>query len=551
MRSVAPAVRYIDSDLGEEAFCVRKDELITLWGCELMPLQSDCVKISYKSSPSASWQVLKNYLVQTSIAISGGHNPTDASYTFSGFPSLADNYELNDPLYANGFQISGITYCREHDSPFKTVGYSLSWIYRVQDDTHAKVSYTNFGRGFRFYVEGYYKFEYDESRSALYRQTSSNFPIVNPDTQDYNTFKYNGSVPWTPSDSSLYEHGDSLVRSIIIKCKSNFDVVSNSTYVNNNVSISSSNIESFVALTADNICKKVGLNIKSKSYLLPSANGSVLARQYCASDNFLIDVSSTGVASSVINQFDKAMGVQSGEVVKNLRNRTFDTANFLGPGDFVQHIASTPGSLDCAQKIDMRNSRFYNCIFKNVIFGSPGNSQLILDGSLFFQCSFFNCKFYLNGQNIAIKNCNVNNSSVRDGFLIFNGSYGNMISDVIFKDTDKPFVFVNGVNANRNNFIMMNNCSQAGDVEIGSCPFVNVVGDSNNSGSFSGNIVMRNYIDDGSGDPIRIEKTSAHGNFFGGNYMISHGNVSLADDARQKQKNKDIIKYPSIKPYIP
>jgi hypothetical protein len=98
---------------------------------------------------------------------------------------------------------------------------------------------------------------------------------------------------------------------------------------------------------------------------------------------------------------------------------------------------------------------------------------------------------------------------------------------------------------------MMNNCSQAGDVEIGSCPFVNVVGDSNNSGSFSGNIVMRNYIDDGSGDPIRIEKTSAHGNFFGGNYMISHGNVSLADDARQKQKNKDIIKYPSIKPYIP
>lgn len=546
IRSAAPAVIVIDQNLGQEVYVVRKNEIITLWGCEMMPLQSDCIRISYKSTASSSWTVLKDYLAQTSLGIFGSNVSADPNLFLSGSPSLADNYELNDPVYKDGFKISGVTYCREHDSPFKTVGYSGSWIYRQEQQIHAKVSYNNFGRGFRFFQDGYYKFDYDESKSALYKKTTGSANPVDPDAADYNTFKYNGSVPWTPVDRSLYEHGDVLLRSIIIRCATNFDAVANASYSDSDLSSLNPTVSSLPINTNQNICRKIGLQVKSKSYDV--SGGS---KPTCSANGFLIDISSAGVASTTVNQFDTNMSFTSGTIVKNIRNRTFDTINFVGPGDFVQHISPIPGSDYCAQPVDMRNSRFYNCTFKNVIFGSPGKSQLILDGSIFFQCNFESCKLYLNPKNILFKNCTVNNSSVSEGFLIMNGSFGNMFTDLIVKDTNRPFVFVNNENSNNSNFIIMSNFSQGGDVELGSCPFVNVVPGSNtaNSSSFSGNIIMRNYIDDGSGDPVRIEKTSAHGNFFGGNYMISHGNLSLAEDLKQKQKNKDFIRYPSIKPY--
>lgn len=542
MRAIAPAVPVIDQNLGQEVYVVRKNEITMLWGCEMMPLQSDCIRISYKPNASSPWVILKDFLSQTSLSIFGNNSPTGSNLFFSGFPSLADNYELNDSRYGNGFQISGVTYCREHDSPFKTVGFSGSWLYRQEQLIHAKVSYNNFGRGLRFFQDGYYKLDYDESQSALYKKTTGSANPVDPDANDYSTFKYNGSVPWTPVDRSLYEHGDLLIRSIIVRCATDFDAVSNSSYSNAEPASLPATVNSFSATTAANICKKIGLHVKSKSYdyYVP-----------CSSSKFLIDISSSGVTSTTIDQFDRNMAFSSGTVVKNLRNRTFDTVHFLGPGDFVQHLPSVPGSIYCAQPVDMRNSRFYNCTFKNVIFGSPGNSQLILDGSVFFQCTFISCKFYLNAKNILFKNCTINNSSVSEGFLIMNGSFGNMFTDLIVKDTNRPFVFINNSYSNNSNFIIMSNFTQGGDVELNSCPFINVIPGSNpaNSSSFSGNIIMRNYIDDGSGDPVRIEKTSAHGNFFGGNYMISHGNLSLAEDLKHKQKNKDFIRYPSIKPY--
>ena len=539
LRSVAPAISYFDTSMGKEVYAVNISQIFHLFGCEMTALLSDCIKISYSDDPSIPenrWTVIKPFVGHTSFSIVGDSLSGSLGLFISALPKLSPTFVGN----ASVFSISGTPHVQE-EHPYGGRINEDYWIKSNINETHIDVMLENFCRAFRLFVTGYYKIEFDQTSSALYRQVNPGNLITNPDSLDYLVVRRSGLPPWTPVDKSTIEHGHLLLDSIIIRCVERYDVVSGTEYEDK---IASTLLlpQSVVGLdmsTLENVYRIPGQVVNAKEYETKLA---------CSSDMYFLDLTSSEVSTSTIAATDRNIAVLDGSSIKLLRNRIFDGLIFNGPGDFVQHLTPTFGSEYCAYTVDMRNSRFYHCVFNGVKFGASYGSQLIMDGSLFFSCEFNNCQFNVSAKNMLFSKCKVNNNSIYSGFFIAYGSFGNVFSGISISDANNAFIFMGSEYGNDNNLFSYINIDSSSSIGFNSS-FVSAFPSGDIPGSFSGNIFLRNHVDKCDGDPIFLGKINAHGNLFIGNNFLSSGKISLASNTSNPQEYKPDV-YSTIFPYV-
>ena len=288
-------------------------------------------------------------------------------------------------------------------------------------------------------------------------------------------------------------------------------------------------------------------NIPTKNYVPEaySVNTTTGNKTSCSSDKYMIDTSYLPMFTSASN--DQNISVPPSSVMRNFRNRIFDSVVFNGPGDFVMHEQLQSGAR-CAITVDMRNTRFYHCEFNSIVFGADSGSQLILDGSIFYSCDFRNCKFNISPKNMLFNKCRINNCHE---FMNAYGAYGNAFAGLAANDVLNLFNFIGGKSGNDNNLFTFINVNSSLSQSTHNC-FISCIPGSSGSGSFSGNIAFRNYVDGSDGDPVHIGKVNAHGNLFSNNYFFSSGKISLADNQKEKEKrfNKDSNQYPILRQYV-
>jgi len=534
LRSVAPAVAYFDTDFGQTAYAINKNEVFHLWGCEMTALRADCVRIRYKSSSTGSWVVIKDYLNQTSLSVAGSSSGPDY---VQGFPQASGNFVGSDGSGSSVSYISGGTNYGNEEKPYGPIGQP---VISHNDGSFAEIDvlFENFSRAFKFLVPGYYSIDFDITKSALYKQLTTSHTIVNPDDMDYDNFSKNATVPWTPIDKASLEYGDLLVSNILVRCVDNVDVINSSNYSLTAYSPASQSQSGLAASSTVNAYRNPGLVVNSVGYTTGKTTS-------CSSDNYLIDTSS--LPMFVSGSSDQNISVPSSSSMRNFRNRIFDSVIFNGPGDFIMHEQLQSGAR-CAITVDMRNTRFYNCEFNNVVFGADRGSQLILDGSIFYSCNFRNCKFNISPKNMLFNKCRINNCH---DFMNAYGAYGNAFAGLAANDVLNLFNFIGGKSGNNNNlFTFINvNTSISQSIHNG---FISSQPGLDGSGSFSGNIIFRNYVDGSDGDPVYLGKVNAHGNLFSNNFFFSSGKISLADNQkeREKQLNKSPNQYPILRQYV-
>ena len=533
LRGVAPAIRWFDSSVSEEVYVVEKNKQIHLSGCEMTPLEADCIKIRYKSTAGGSYNTVKNYYTQTSYTVTDTTEDTtdggDILYTkIVGSPTMPRNrygYETSYFTYKDGTT----TVAQEFDTQQGIGANLLRNDYASQDPIG--INNYNFSRSITFKETGYFEITLDEAQSALYKATSTNTILTNPDAQsNYNLYKTTTRGPWTPVDHSAHPNGSLFKRKIIIKCVENFDVLDSTTITPNTDTITSSVLESAYTPTSARSINRVDLTIQGTNY-----TNSI--------NKYFIETSS--LSQQTMGTNDKNITINSGSAYKVLRNKIFNNTIFNGSGDFVK-VEVTAG---VTTTVDMRNSTFINCKFKNITFGTKDFKQLILDGSKFFNCEFINCKFYIRPQNIIFNNCYFNNHGHLSGLFFFNGSDGNVFIDCRMRNITQPFYFDNSYSKNNiNNLIYRVYCYDSINIS-NRCSFIKVINnDVNTPGVFVGNIVLSNYVARSVGDPIVIE-SSASLNLFGLNYFESSGSVKLGTeknpDADPKNQYYAFINFPN------
>lgn len=520
LRGVAPAIRLIDSETNEEVYVVEKNKQIHLTGCEMAALEADCIQIRYKSTATGSYNIVKNYLPQTTYSV------TD---TLSGSDILATKIEGSPKMpRARYASEGGATYfiyndgatpvAQEFDtqqgiggSPFLRVAYAS------QDPIN--INNYNFSRSITFRATGYFEITLDESQSALYRDTGTNIELSNPDQQsDYNTYKTTTRGPFTPVDHATQTNGSFFKRKIIVKCVENSDSLNSppSVIPTGTQSFGSSLLETAITTTSNTrTINRVALNVKGTKY----ANS--IKKYFIETDSLSTDT---------VEVTDKNITIDVGLPYKVLRNRIFNNTIFDGSGSFGD-FARVEIVGGVTTTVDMRNSNFINCKFVNVTFGTKDFKQLILDGSRFFNCEFVNCKFYLCPQNIIFNNCYFNNFGNYSGLFFFNGSDGNVFIDCRMRNITQPFSFNNSYGKNNiNNLFYKVYCYDSLNL-TSRCSFVKVTGDDSTDppGAFVGNIAISNYISRSIGDPIIIE-SSASLNLFCVNYFESSGSIRLGKE---------------------
>lgn len=513
LRSVTPSIEYMEGT--DTVFFVQQDKQIYLTGCEMSALQADCIKISYKANPSDSYTVIKNYVSQTVFNVTPTYDDTNntnlISVKISATPVMNKRKFGNENSFRYSYQ--GSIILEEYDT-YTGATDSLSITGNAEQDPIGINNY-NFSRSFIFKTPGYYKIELDESQSALYKVTSTNTILTNPDSQsDYNSYKSSTTGPWTRVDHASHQNGSFFKREIIVKCVNNYDAILQSNIVTQiNEYTQSPPLQSVTVYTPSTVADRRKITVKD---LL--INGQTYAsNQY---EKYCIETS--GLSTATFNASDKQITTNS-PTYKILRNSIFSDIIFNGSGiTNLVKIESTGGIITT---VDMRNTLFKNCIFRGIIFGSKNYNQLILDGSTFESCEFINCKFYIRPKNILFKNCIINNTGNYAPIFNMNGSDGNVFIDLTFNNVDRPFIFDNGNNKNNLNNLFYRVFSTDSPSATNRCSFVKVIQSDSTPGVFVGNIAMMNSIV-AVGDPIVIE-SSASLNLFTMNYFQSNGSVKL------------------------
>lgn len=512
IRSVAPAVHFFDQSLGISAYAVEKNSLIHIWGCEMTALMADCIKISY-SSDGKNYFIVKNYLEQNAFVQLGGHSPIEESFYGYGSPSLSKNYVAESA----DFIVSNKNYgSEEHAHGGMSRG---SLLLNKGKEIHFDVLAENFIRAFKFYVEGYYKIEIDVSKSSLYKSLDKSYPAVYPESYPYDNFRKRPVFPWSPIDPSSYEHGEFLVSEVILKCVSKFDVISKRVYENITLNIEENVINGITLSTYENVCNISGLKVLPLQY----EKKYDLHRNY----GFLINIDSDLVDSYTVGIFDKNHYIEKGVLVKNLRNRIFDSTEFVGPADFVMQIPYFGSNGESVQPVDMRNSRFFNCKFNSVSFGSNDYKQIILDGSVFEGCEFENCSLSISCNNVIFKNCIIKNSIISKGFASLENSNKNAFIGNRIIETVNPFSFYGKSCSNLFAFNSIDSGLAYGNL---SC-FLNADSTDSDKNEFSGNIIIKNNINTSDGSPLHLGKISSYGNLIAFNSINSFGSISISEES--------------------
>lgn len=521
LRAIAPSISYFDTLLGQEAQAVNIGQIFHLFGCEMNALLADCVQISFKRNPSDSWTVIKPFVTQTSFSVYGSSLPSGQGLSVSALPSLPATFVGDGSV----FFFEGM-HCAQEEHPYGGRINETYWIKSNTKEIHIDVMLENFSRAFRLFSEGYYEIKFDQTSSAMYSQVNDNNLVTDPDSSGYLEFRKSGLPPWTSVDRSMLEYGHLLFDSIVIRCVDHYDVIQDAAFSDLSVSVSSQSVVGLDMSTQVNIFRKPGLVVKAKRYV---------TKLGCSSDSYLLDLIVSSVLSTVTTAIDNNIAVSTGSYIKLLRNRLFDGVIFNGPGDFVQHLPPDIGSGYCALPVDMRHSKFYHCIFNGVKFGASHGSQLIMDGCLFYSCEFVNCQFNVSAKNMLFSKCKVNNNGIPGGFFVSHGSFGNVFSGMFITDTNNAFIFMGSDYGNDNNMFSFINIDSSTNIGYSSS-FVSAFPSGDISGSFSGNIFLRNHVDKCDGDPVFFGKTNAHGNLFIGNYFLSSGQISLARNSSNPQE---------------
>jgi uncharacterized protein YjbI with pentapeptide repeats len=513
LRSVTPSIEYMEGT--DTVFFVQQDKQIYLTGCEMSALQADCIKISYKANLSDSYTVIKNYVSQTVFNVTNTYDDTNntnlISVKISATPVMNKRKFGNENSFRYSYQ--GSTILEEYDT-YTGATDNLSITGNAEQDPIGVNNY-NFSRSFIFKTPGYYKIELDEAQSALYKTTSTNTILTNPDAQsDYNSYKSSTTGPWTPVDHASHQNGNFFKRQIIVKCVNNYDAILQSNIVTEiNEFTGSPPPQTQTVYIPSSAADRRKISVKDL-LINGQTYGSNQYEKYCIETN--------GLSTATFNASDKQITTNS-STYKILRNSIFSDIIFNGSGiTNLVKIESTGGIITT---VDMRNTLFKNCIFKGIVFGSKNYNQLILDGSTFESCEFINCKFYIRPKNILFKNCNINNTGNYAPIFNINGSDGNVFIDLIFNNVDRPFVFDNGDNKNNLNNLFYRVFSTDSPSATNRCSFVKVMQSNSTPGVFVGNIAMMNCIV-AVGDPIVIE-SSASLNLFTMNYFESNGSVKL------------------------
>lgn len=532
IRSIAPAIQIYDNEnYADTIYLIQKNKLVYIFGCEMTPLESDCIKIEYVSGSNV---LVKPYVSQTSFIVSNvsevdSNGATDYySTSISGSPVMKRtklNNESSFKYYANLDNTNGNELVvEEFDTATGTSELILDNTYSLEKPT--KINNYNFCRSFKFLVDGYYIITLDESKSALYKNIDTHYPISNPDSStNYNQYKSTTRGPWSPTAYGTMKHGQFLKRQIIIRCvdcTNNMDLqtLSDSTSINfnlNNQSLSDGN-------TNDDIV--AGITLRTLTTVLKSPNLLISGASYNGTEpaysnvGFCIDPTKANTElTAMFRDTNIAVGVLV--PVYNLRNRIFDSLVFSGSADFVKQEISA----GLSKTTDMRNSTFKNCKFTNITFGSPDGRQLLLDGSSFINCKFENCKFIVSPRNMLIKNCTIDSRSNMNGFFECKGSDGNLFIDLQIKNCPQPFVFDNSNGKDNINNLVYNTSMYVSAGISNACSFLKVVSDST-SGTFTGNLILKNTIQNSIGNPIVIESTASL-NLFAFNNLESAGSIKL------------------------
>ena len=521
LRSVAPSIEHYDADIGSLSYAINLGAEFNVWGCELAASGSDCLKIEFNANPSSTsstWIVIKDLVSNTSFT-----EVSSPNYSFLASPAIdtiSTVRDFTDSSY--GFE-----------SNVYPTSNSDHWV-KLNESSHAVILFENFHRSFTFLKEGYYRISFNQTSSSMYLNGTQDLDALPYDQQ--RQFKF----PWKPVDKTILEYSDLMFDSLVVKVVYKFDVINQLSYERKelfiNIDFNKTNtVVGLVVDTDSNSCLRPGLIVKSKKYSPPTTA--------CSGYGYLLDADTALNTNTTL--LDKNISVIQNTVTKNFRNKKFSGISFIGPGDFVKHSIPEVGSTYCSSIIDMRNSSFFDCKFDNITFGGDSGSQLILDGSLFCRCNFVNCRFFISPKNIRFTACDVYNSMVSSGFLMFYGSYGNNFTGMRIRNTNRPFVFLNDKNNNYSNIISFTNASLSSSYCF-NYPFISVLSTSLTTYSFSGNIFLRNHVDSCSGDSVFITKVNAHGNLFCGNYFFSSGSISLSEKIKDKNNGIEEVLYPKV-----
>ena len=536
IRSIAPAIQVYDLvTWSDTIYLVQKDKLIYLFGCEMTPLEADCIKIEYVSTPNV---LIKPYVSQTSFIVSNvsevdSNGATDYySTSISGSPVMKRtklNNESSFNYYADiGSGVEQVV--EEFDTAIGTSELILDNTYSPQNPT--KINNYNFCRSFKFLVDGYYIITLDESKSALYNNIDTDYPISNPDSStNYNQYKSTTRGPWSPTAYGTMKHGQFLKRRIIVHCVDSIDNPDLQTYEDSPINFNLNNQSLSDGNTNDDIV--AGITLRTLTTVLKSPNLLISGASYDGTEpvyssmGFCIDPTKANTEFTT-SPTDTNIAVGHTFSVYNLRNRIFDSLIFSGSADFVKQ--EKLGGV--TKTTDMRNSTFKNCKFTNITFGSPDGRQLLLDGSSFINCKFENCKFIISPRNMLIKNCTIDSRSNMNGFFECKGSDGNLFIDLKIKNCSHPFVFDNSNSQNNINNLVYNTSMYVSAGISNTCSFLKVVSDST-SGTFTGNLILKNTIQNSIGNPIVIESTASL-NLFAFNNLESSGSIKLGKLADEK-----------------
>lgn len=534
LRSVAPSIRYIDGEEQSEVYAVHVNENIYLWGCEMAPLSGDCISIEYKPVGGARFEEVKSPVYQDKYKVVIDNN----SKKIYGSPNLPYEISKNPDYYSSYFGDELVI--KEITPPGSNDAENL--FVKFGESSPIEVIRQNFVRCFRFLKTGYYKIILDESYSSLYRQVNNEHPISNPDYQvNYEEYLANSSGPWIASDGLNDDYKKVLRKTIIVNCVDNFDIITDSNYKNLDFDIDSQ--ANYDALYLDSTSKVVNgfdVIISGKKYEDSIFNDS----------KYLIGLDNTIANEFVLSKSDKVLSPYSKNITYNFRNKKFEGIRFHGPAHFVELLKITSNENGYAL-VDLRGCVFSNCTFSGVSFGTQYIDYLILDGCSFSGCTFHECEFYCSPQNISFVQCQIVGSKNSSGFFNFSKSSGNIIIGCNFVNVVDPIKFtnfsyttsqINEEHGHKNNIIVFNSVSRNNFINSSSS-FISVNGENslNYLSSFSGNMVMSNYVSDSMGSFFSIRSASAYANLISNNVSSSSGEIIIGVDEIVNTQDQSII----------
>lgn len=487
LRSVAPSIRYIDGEEQSEAYAVHMNESVYLWGCEMAPLSGDCITIEYRPPGGARFEEIKSPIYQDEYRVVIENN----SKKIQGYPNLPLEISKNPEYYSSYFNNELVL--KEVAPPGSNDAENL--FVKFGESSPIEVIRQNFIRCFRFLKTGYYKITLNESSSALYRQTSNEYPISNPDEQiNYEDYLTKSSGPWIASDGLNDDYKKVLKKTIIVNCLDNFDIIADSNYKNLEFDIDSqANYDALYLDSTSKIVNGFDVIISGKKY-----KDSVFEES-----KYLIGLDGAITNEFILSKSDKVLNTYSKNITYNLRNKKFEGIRFHGPAHFVEVLKITNNENGYAL-VDLRGCVFSNCTFDSVSFGTQYVDYLILDGCKFSGCTFNNCEFYCSPQNTSFVQCQIVGSKNSSGFFNFHKSNGNIIIGCNFASVVDPIKFTNfsytvdqvtEEHDHKNNIILFNSASRNNFINSNSS-FISVNGENsfNYLSNFSGNMVMSNYV---------------------------------------------------------